>query len=391
MMKKITLIILALCFVLIPIKSSFAQDAESVKDFLEQVLPSQPGRKIVLNSATGMLTVTDTPSNHKLIRELLEKWDVGPRQISIEARFMEVSEGALNELGIEWYGTRSDTQYQVGDERRRKEHDFFIGQGPQLVEQIGVDPTATIRPPSYDSSTSDASEAFDYRYNEWSTPPWSGTEWGAPADPAGLGLWFGKSYLSGTELYAYLRALESENKASLLSAPRVTTLSGQMANIELAITQPYASEVNLTDTGASSFGQYQTYEIEEKKTGIFLEVTPSVAEGGNIITLDLHPEVSEIVRKVNLSTSVQFPDYLGWPIIDTRSTQTTVAVRSGQTIVIGGLMQEEDITINRQVPILGNIPLLRNLFKYKYEEKEKTNLVIFLKATLISADGKEVK
>jgi general secretion pathway protein D len=390
-MKKITFVIFILCLFLIPTENLLAQDADSVKDFLEQVLPPQPGRKIVLNSATGMLTVTDTPSNHKLIRELLEKWDVGPRQISIEAKFMEISEGALNELGVEWYGTKSDTQPNGGTERRRKSDDFYVGQGPQLLDTIGVSPTPSVRPSSYDSSLSGASEAFDERYGDWASPPWSGTEWGAPVDAAGLGLWIGKSYFSGTELYAYLRALESENKASLLSAPRVTTLSGQMANIELAITQPYASEVNLTDTGASSFGQYQTYEIEEKKTGIFLEVTPSVAEGGNIITLDLHPEVSEVVRKVSLSDSDQFPDYLGWPIIDTRSTQTTVVVRSGQTIIIGGLMQDEETITEPKVPVLGSIPLLGNLFKYKSEERQKTNLVIFLKATLISADGKEIK
>jgi general secretion pathway protein D len=389
-MKKLLLIIVILGLFISVTDNLWAQEGESVKDFLEQVLPPQPGRKIVLNSASGMLTVTDTPSNHKLIRQLLKQWDIGPRQISIEAKFIEISEGALNELGIEWYGTRSDTQYQVGVERRRKKHDFYIGQGPQLGTAVGVDPAAEYRPPSYDQSTSGASEAFDYRYDSWPTPPWSGTEWGAPADPAGLGLWVGKSYLSGTELYAYLKALESEDKASLLSAPRVTTLSGQMANIELAITQPYASEVNLTDTGASTFGQYQTYEIEEKKTGIFLEVTPSVAEGGSIITLDLHPEVSEIVRKVSLSDSEQFPEYLGWPIIDTRTTQTTVAVRSGQTIVIGGLMQDEEVITERQVPLLGDIPLLGNLFKYKYESREKNNLVIFLRATLVSADGKEV-
>ncbi len=386
-MKKIIVIFFILSLMLISIKVVSAQDADTIKDFLEQVLPPQPGRKIVLNSATGMLTVTDTPSNHKLVRELLGKWDIGPRQISIEAKFVEISEGVLNELGIEWYGTRSDTQHQVGVERRKKKHNFYVGQGP--TSGTG---NAQLRPPVYDQSTSGASAATDYRYDSsWPTPPWSGTEWGAPADPAGLGLWVGKSYLSGTELYAYLRALESDNKVALLSAPRVTTLSGQMANIELATTQPYASEVNLTDTGASSFGHYQTYEIEEKKTGIFLEVTPSVAEGGNIVTLDIHPEVSEVVRKVPLSDSTQFPSYLGWPIVDMRTTQTTVAVRSGQTIVIGGLMQDSEVMIERKVPILGSIPILGNLFKYKYEEKEKTNLVIFLKATIISADGKEVK
>ncbi|MCK5306639.1 MAG: hypothetical protein KAJ66_05835 [Candidatus Omnitrophica bacterium] len=387
-MKKIKSYLILIFSLNILLSGSYCA-GETIKDYLEEVLPYQEGRRIVINTATGVLTITDTPTNHKLIRMLIKEWDVGPRQISIEAKFIELREGVIDEMGIEWYGTRSDTQYQVGVERRRKKHNFYIGDGPQRGTNDEGTPVTV--PPAYDENISGAEEAFDYRYDAWASPPWSGTEWGAPNQPAGVGLWVGKSSMSGSGLFGYLKALESTSKVNVLSSPRVTTLSGQMANIELAVTAPYASSVDLTDTGRSAFGQYETYEIEEKKTGVFLEVTPSVAEGGNIITLDLHPEVSEVVRKVPLSSSDQFPEYLGWPIVDTRSMQTSITIRSGETIVIGGLMRDDEVVTERKVPFLGNIPILGNLFKYKLKSREKTNLVIFLKATLVSAEGEELK
>ncbi len=383
MYKKILLSLIIACVLVLPGTVVSAQDSDSVKNFLEQVLPPQAGRMIVLNRATGVLTVTDTPSNHKLIRYLLKKWDVGPRQIMIEARFLEVSEDVLLELGVEWLYKRSDTGPggSADTNRRKKRNTYFIGPAdPSLAGAVD---------PDYFWTPADLGEGnYPFVHN---LPLFSGTQFGAPQETGGLGLWIGKTTAQGSQLYMYLRALEGSNKAALLSAPSVTTLSGQMANIELATTAPYASEVNLTDTGTSSFGQYQTYEVEEKKTGVFLEVLPSVAEGGNIITLDLHPEVSEVTRKVMISDSDQFPEYLGWPIIDTRSTQTTVVVRSGQTIVMGGLMKDKEVNVERRVPILGSIPILGNLFKYKHENREKTNLIIFLKATIIDAEGREVK
>ena len=383
MNKKILFSLIIVCVLVFPGMSASAQENNSVKDFLEQVLPSQPGRKIVLNSATGMLTVTDTPSNHKLIRELLEKWDVGPRQIMIEARFVEVTEEALLELGVEWLYRHSDTGPGGSEDtnRRLKDSTYYIGPADSSGDGAAVT--------DWFWTPADFGEGnYPFLHD---MPGFSGTQFGAPEETSGLGLWIGKTTTQGSQLYMYLRGLEGSDKATLLSAPSVTTLSGQMANIELAMTAPYASEVNLTDTGSRSFGQYQTYEVEEKKTGVFLEVTPSVAEGGNIITLDLHPEVSEVTRKVSLSDSEQFPEYLGWPIIDSRSSQTTVVVRSGQTIVMGGLMKDKEVNVERRVPVLGSIPILGNLFKYKHESRKKTNLIIFLKATIIDAEGKEVK
>lgn len=347
------------------------QEVQTIKEYLKQALPPQEGRKIVLDEATGLLTITDIPSNHRLIRQLIEAWDVGPQQIRIEARFVEIKEETLREVGVEWLG--------------KIDSSWYIGEGP-----IGTTGTVSDRPAVYTNIEPDQSSVEEYKYSTRGIPPWTGTEMGAPAEVSGLGLWVGDTTLTGKSLAAYLKALEGKNKANLLSAPTVTTLSGQMAIIELANIIPYASSVELTDTRSVGFGKFETYEIEEKKTGIFLEVTPTVGRGTDIITLELHPEASEVTQQVAITDSEQFPSYLGWPIVDTRSTQTTVTVKSGETIIIGGLIKDDETTTKRKVPLLGDIPLLGNLFRWKNTNRTKTNLVIFLTATLISPEGKEV-
>jgi general secretion pathway protein D len=377
-MKKIAVFILI--FLLIysaPVTFSFGQEnnqGATVKDYLKEVLPLQEGRRIVLDETTGVLTITDTPSNHKLIKRLIEQWDIGPQQIRIEARFVEIKEEALQEIGFEWWARKT------GD-------DIYYGPGPTLPTA----PVAGERPPVYQSIEPGSSTTGYHTYGSRARPPWTGVEMGAPAEVSGLGLWIGDTNVDGTELFAYLRALEGKNKANLLSAPKVTTLSGQTANIELANTIPYASDYELTDTDDEDIGQFETYSIEEKKTGIFLEVTPTVGRGSNIITLEIHPEVSEITHQVDISSSTVFPETLGWPVVETRSTQTTVTIRSGQTIAIGGLIKDDEVTTKRKIPLLGDVPLLGNLFRWENTNRTKKNLVVFLTATLIKPDGTEVK
>lgn len=384
MVKKILYIV---SFLIFASSLSLAQDY-TVKEYLEQILPPQDGRKIVLNEAMGLLTITDTPSNHKLIKDLIGFWDVGPRQIIIEAKFVELSMTDIDEFGVEWQGERSDLSAGGSTDRRQKQGTFYIG--PAVPSHSTEEAGYSLNP----ATTGDAFRLYEHDY-----PNWSGTEFGAPQEIAGLGLWLGKTRLSGSEVFAYLRALESRGKANLLSSPKVTTLSGQMANIELADIFPYATSVERTYSdldvaeGVSNDEVIETYTIEERKVGIFLEVTPVVGEQGRVITLDLHPQVSELLeqRPLLVEDSESFPLELGWPVVDTRSIQTTVNVESGETIIIGGLMKDEERVTNKKVPILGHIPLLGNLFKYKHVSREKTNLVIFLTATLITADGEEVR
>jgi type II secretory pathway component GspD/PulD (secretin) len=347
MKKKILpiIIILILCLS----SSISAQETITIKDYLEMALPPHPGRKIVLDPNTGLLTITDTPSNHKLIRELIKEFDIGVPQVMIEARFVEVSMTDVRELGIQWYW-----QKEGATGSREYLHTGDIA---------------------------------------WGLEDEAGTYLSFPQQDRGLDLRIGKIASAG-ELRAYLHALEQKGKANLLSAPQVTTHSGQTANMQVSKTFPYVASVTLENKGTSEFPTWVlTQHFEEVSIGISLDVVPHVAAKGDLITLDLHPIVNELITQRSIKPTVEgvdypgVPDEVGWPVIDTRSTQTSIIIRSGQTIVLGGFIKEDDKTYTRKVPLLGDIPLLGNLFKYDYVNKEKRNLLIFITAKLITEDG----
>ena len=334
------------------INFSFAQEAAApseytIKEYLEEALPPNENRRIVLDEVTGMLTITDTPSNQLIARELIKLWDVGPQQVRIQARFVDVALSDIEELGIEWW-------YRRIAHNRGKASDIDVS---AFTEFLGDDAT-----------------------------------FGDSTETSGLGLSFGKiSGYTGTYLLAYVKALEEQGKANLLSSPTVTTLSGQMANIQLANILPYASDVERTNVGTAATPIFvEKYKVSERTTGITLEVTPKVAGESKIITMDIHPEVSVLIKQIAVSSAVDFPERLGYPVVDTRTTQTSVVIRSGETVVIGGLIREDESVTNRKVPILGNLPLIGNLFRSKLVDRTKKNLVIFLTATIVDSTGEPV-
>ncbi|MCK4816446.1 hypothetical protein KA005_11820, partial [bacterium] len=268
----------------------------SIEEYLDNALPPQEGRMINYNEVTGILTVTDTPSNQRLIRRLASQFDVGPKQIMIEAKFVEIEFKDLDELGIEWYW--------------RKHGDIDIGE-TSASRYLGVGTT-----PSYQGVQWDDSTASTF-----------------PKTSFGMGLVMAQDE-SGKFLTAYLRALASEGKANLLSSPKVTTLSGQMANIQVTQTIPYVSDVVFENTGTAEHPIWQfDYTIEERNTGIALEVTPYVSGNNDIITLEIHPEISNLVTRRPifvgdadnpLTSEADVPALLGWPVIDMRTAQTSV-------------------------------------------------------------------
>lgn len=320
----------------------------SIKEYLEEALPPNENRRIVLDEMTGMLTITDTPSNQQLAMELIKLWDVGTQQVRIEARFVEVAITDIEELGVEWWWKRTE---QAG--RRNKDEEMEIS--------------------TYSSLLGDKDAFGDATYT------------------SGLGLEFGKTSTTGSRLLGYIKALEEQGKANLLSAPTVTTLSGQMANIQLANIIPYATALERTNIATAATPVFiEKYKVSERVTGITLEVTPKVAGESNIITLDIHPSVDVLVKQVPISSAVDFPTKLGYPVVDTRTTQTSVVIKSGETVVIGGLIREDENVTKRKIPFLGDIPLLGNLFKSNVIDRTKKNLVIFLTATIIDSSGEPI-
>ncbi len=379
-MKKISAIIIIVitvfCAAMFFAPAVSSEEASlSIKEYLEGALPPQEGRKMVYNDTTRLLTITDTRSNHDLIRKLVKQFEIGPKQIMIESRFVEVDVTDLSELGINW------DFYQRGSQTQNK-----------VFKGITV-------------GTSTIQEYKGIHWNDSTTVTFP-----KAGNLAGQFL-ISHVTTTGDFLTANLRALVQQGKVNLLSSPKVTTVSGQMANIQVVRTIPYVSDFTLENIGTAQFPLW-TYKLTlaEKPIGIFLEVTPYVTEGSNTITLDLHPEVSILLSQVPISTLTTsgqtgnlgnvtavggtvaiIPNNLGWPVIDVRTTQTSIAIDSGETIILGGMIKDNETISKKKVPLLGDVPLLGKLFQYDYKNQRKKNLLIFITASIINAEGGVIK
>ena len=382
--KKKIICALFASLMLITVSSLFAQYEEEedggtvleITDYLEKALPPQDGRKIVFNPAVGLLTITDTPTNHRLIRELLRLIDVGPKQVIIEAKFIEVGVGDIDELGVKWDWYRRPT-----------------GSGNFSDVEIRGTPNTRSGVPLGDGSHNEGSVPYNdgIQWDEDEETKFPLSWYGIPGTRGGGGFDFfiSKTTFDGHFINAYLHALEQTKKSNLLSSPKVTTISGQPAVMQVSKTFPYISEVNVENRGTAEDPIWVwTYTIDEKVTGITLMVTPRVGEGG-LITLDINPTVQFLIDRIQPHTRVTEDD-LWYPIIGTRTAQTSITIRTGSTIILGGLMEDEDRLVNKKIPLLGDIPLLGKLFRYKYRNREKKNLLIFITATLLTPTGEEI-
>jgi len=162
-----------------------------------------------------------------------------------------------------------------------------------------------------------------------------------------------------------IRALQQTSKLNILSRPYILASNNQTATITVGQQVPYATGESLTT------GQSQT-TTEYRDVGIILEVTPSINPDG-LVNMTVRPEISSTTGE-----NVQISENLTLPVFATRTSETKVAIRDGQTIVIGGLMQDEIRDTVSKVPLLGDVPLLGNLFKRTIKETDKTELLIFL-------------
>jgi general secretion pathway protein D len=184
-----------------------------------------------------------------------------------------------------------------------------------------------------------------------------------------LGGTMGKVKLSdGTEvpaITAVLRAAETRDNVNILSSPHLLTLDNKEAEIIVGENIPFITSTSRDSTNLANV----INTVERKDVGITLRITPHIHES-EFVNLEIYQESSAVKSTTDSST-------VG-PTTTKRSAKTSVLVKNGDTVVMGGMMQETFSTSESQVPLLGDIPLLGNLFKYKSISRKKTNLLIFL-------------
>jgi general secretion pathway protein D len=173
---------------------------------------------------------------------------------------------------------------------------------------------------------------------------------------------------------AVLQAYQNDSDARILATPQLLTLDNEDAEITVGSNVPYVTRQDTTTTSTTNYSSY-----EYKDVGVTLKVTPQINKDG-FIRMKLDQSVTKVVSKMaEVSTGVNILT----PTTDKRTAKTTVVVKSGETVVIGGMIQEDSGSGTYKVPLLGDIPLLGWLFKSRSTTNKRTNLFVFITPRII--------
>jgi type IV pilus assembly protein PilQ len=297
---------------------------------------------------TNTLIVTDSLEGQLSTENLIAQMDQRPRQVLIETKIVEINANSGLNYGVQW-------DYQGVQQGR-------IG-GQQGQTLIG-----TTNNPSAQSSPIKA--PLDQNPDlllQGLGASGRGTGVALAADRVFGALTLGR-ITNNFILNATLTAAASEGKAKILSEPKIATLNNQAANINVTTQIPYVTS-NVASTGV------QTQTVSYITTGIQLTVTPSINADGRI-TLQVNPNVSQPSATAAASST-------GAPAVDARTANTTVLVRDGETIVIGGLITDNLQDTISKIPLLGDIPVLGWLFKKKSKTRVRAELLIFVTTRIL--------
>lgn len=320
---------------------------------------NSPGGHVTYHPSTNSLVITDTPEALKNMRSAIKQLDGMQSQLAqvrIEAKFAEVNVGAMKEIGIRWFAQGDHLSGgSISTPRQLTQNNQVHG---------GIGPLANEALNSGNSSGSGSSGDGSQGRQFIDSPLVQRLN--IPAQIATPGQTFIGFVNDGIDFGAMLDVLVSDDKAELLANPMTSTVNHQQARIEMIDKIPY-TEFGTEITGASSFS---TRFLD---AGIILDVVPHVYqdEHSSYVKLDLKPEVSFASGSVN-----------GVPILSVRRSETIANVRNGQTLIVGGILSEEERNVVSKVPVLGDLPLIGALFRHKEKAKDRTELMIFVTPTI---------
>jgi len=403
---------------------------EGAKEFLEsQGVPFPPGASANFLPQSSRLIVRNTADNLELVDALVEQAAVaGPKQVEIESKFIEITQNNLKELGFDWLlgpfnvGTRkifgsggtsgtgtavSGANFPVLDSSGNP-----VGNAGTTFPSNGTG-SATGGTAGGPVTAGNRSGSFAISANALDALLFPGASGAAP------GIFSLAGVFTQPQFQVVIRALNQKKGVDLLSAPKITTKSGQRAVIEIVrefrypttFTPPQVPSLSTSLTGGTApavVTPTTPQAFETRNTGVTLEVEPVVGPDGVTIDLNLVPQVVEFegfvnygspINAVGVSTmgtiSISKPvllteNVINQPIFSTRKVTTSVSVWDGQTVVLGGLMREDVQKTEDRTPIIGDIPLVGRLFRTNVDQHIKRNLVIFVTARVVNPAGQPI-
>lgn len=201
---------------------------------------------------------------------------------------------------------------------------------------------------------------------------WSWTDIGIK-ETADTGIGFGKFTKEGMTITAALSALLKDGQVRILAQPKISVLDSETAEILIGDRILFPKLIGYNQVGAP------LYDKEEERVGIYLQIAPRVAGDGEIV-MTLYPQVSLVTGFLK----TQAGDY---PQISTREARTTVSVKGGETLAIGGLLRDNEVANMAKFPVLGDMPIIGHLFRHTKKTKERTEIVILLSPRIAGSES----
>lgn len=335
---------------------NFAQAAE-IRDSISPLVEAAAGGRIQVDRRSNALVITERPSRFNGIQQIIETLDRPTEQVMIESKFIEISNRDVRNLGVDWQSL-AGWGLQAGPATRdvSRERNVDTARRPTDTsttrEGISLNPDGSV-------------DIINSREREIVSPLSRITE---RTDTA---------VFSADAFQVVLSALERKNESRLVSNPTIVTMNNSPAQINIGEEYPVPSY-----TFNAERGTFEVSGFEYKPIGILLNVTPQVNSAG-FISMRINPEISSRTGEVNFGGA----SGAIIPIVTTRRTESSVTIKSGFTLAIGGLIEQVQSDGDSRVPVLGAIPGLGRLFSSESRDETRRNLIIFITARILSATG----
>ena len=331
-------------------------DAKTVEDILKSQLNAKNVGSIKADERNNQVIVQTLPTRMNEIARLIKSLDRQTKEVLIDAKIVKVKLSDKLDSGVEWEG-------------------IFALAKDQGLTYLGAYPFSAVQ--SATDAWRSREQVLAAMGDSVGSIPFSGftTDYSAGTKTTlGENLHIGKLN-SKQDFDIIMDLLQTIGDTRILSNPKLVVVNNQEAKLLVGERQAYVTTTTTTGQATSTLAE----EVQFVDVGIQLSVTPSINDEG-FITMKVKPEVSSVSSYLTTPTDNTIP------IVDTSTTETTVMVQDGVTVIIGGLRKEETTVQDEQVPWLGKIPVLRFLFKSGYSKVERTELLVLLTPHIISGD-----
>ena len=303
---------------------------KELKDTLTQLVGSANGRSVIVSPQAGLVTIKALPDEIKAVKQFINDTQGHlRRQVIIEAKILEVTLNDDYQQGVEW----SNVLGHIGSTDLTFATNGFIA-GNKISSAIG-----------------------------------------------GLtGIGFTNADFSGV-----ISLLSTQGNVQVLSSPRITATNNQKAVIKVGEDEYFVTEISNTTTTGTSTTSTPRVELTPFFSGIALDVTPQIDQKGEVI-LHIHPSVTLTDEQVKTIQVAGESFTLPLAQSSVRESDTIIRAQSGEIVVIGGLIENRKVDMESKTPLLGDIPLVGELFKSKSQTTQKKELVIMLKPIVIGQD-----